>query len=543
MKNIFKISAVLISIGTLSILSSCNNDDFLDEKVYSQFTPESLANKLGIESALIGLYQMESTFYTKSDQQGWIGVWNVGTDITWPTNPEGVEIPFYNYANLRADNSAAKTMWSYEYDIIENANSIIKSIESGAITDMTQTELLQANAEAKFFRAKAYNMLTTLYGDVPLVTDPVKYPKLDFQRVPVAIVNALIEVDLKFAIDNLPTANQRGNGVLQQRVSKFAAAHLAAEFYLRSNQPDKAEQACDLIINSGEFSLIQKRYGVHSALPGDPYSDMFIKGNQRRSEGNTEAIWVLQNDNPVDVRGGSSGSPQQRRVWGGSYHNINGMLPADSLGGRGLARIRLNNWVLYNLYPKPDMRNSKFSIHRQHYYNNPAPQFAAIYGKKVPVNTADTIANLAPYILKWGHFDPRDAFGFGMWKDFILMRLGETYLFKAEAQFKQGKLAEAAQSINVLRTRANAPLVSATDITLDFILDERVRELIGEENRRTTLMRTGTLITRATNIKYTQGTPAKMATTGISEKNLLFPIPLTEIQLNSGAKLEQNPGY
>lgn len=541
MKNIFKFSAAIIAAGTLSILSSCSND-FLDEKVYSTYTPESLANKLGVESALIGLYQMESTFYTKSDQQGWVAVWNVGTDITWPTAPEGVEIPFYTYANLRADNSAAKTVWSLEYDMIENANSIIKNIESGVITDMTPTEQLQANAEAKFFRAKAYNMLATLYGGVPLVTEPVKYPKLDFVRAPLADVNALIEQDLKFAIDNLPTANQRGNA-LQQRVSKFAAAHLAAEFYLRSNQAVKAEEACNLIINSNEFSLVDKRYGIHANLPGDPFSDMFVKGNQRRSEGNTEAIWVLQNDNPTDVRGGSSGSPQQRRVWGGSYHNVNGMIPADSLGGRGLARIRLNNWVLHKLYPQQDMRNSKFSIHRQHYYNNPAAQFASIYGKPVPVNTADTIANLAPYSLKWGHFDSRDIFGFGMWKDFILMRLGETYLFRAEAEFKQGKLEAAAESINALRRRANAPLVDAADITLDFILDERVRELIAEENRRITLMRTGTLVNRATNPKYIQGTPSKMATTGISDKNLLFPIPLTEIQLNSGAKLEQNPGY
>ena len=52
----------------------------------------------------------------------------------------------------------------------------------------------------------------------------------------------------------------------------------------------------------------------------------------------------------------------------------------------------------------------------------------------------------------------------------------------------------------MLRTRAKAAQVSASDITLNFILDERVRELIGEEQRRLTLMRTGTLVERTTRV-------------------------------------------
>ena len=127
-----------------------------------------------------------------------------------------------------------------------------------------------------------------------------------------------------------------------------------------------------------------------------------------------------------------------------------------------------------------------------------------------------------------------------MIKDLILMRLGETYLLLAEAQFKQGKLVEAATSLNVIRTRANATPVTSGQITMDYILDERARELLGEENRRMTLMRTGTLVTRA--IALNSNTPANPLN-GLTTKNLLLPIPLTEIQLNKDAVLEQNPGY
>jgi hypothetical protein len=239
----------------------------------------------------------------------------------------------------------------------------------------------------------------------------------------------------------------------------------------------------------------------------------------------------------------------------------------DSLGGRGLARMRLDNWVLHGLYGSGDMRNSKFNIHRQFIFNNPDKKYSPVYLKPVPygkdttfvfvnptkagdtikikIAALDTIANLAPYTTKWGHFDPRDEFGYGMWKDFILMRLGETYLLRAEARFKQSNTSGAADDINVLRLRAKAASVSPGDIDLNFILDERARELIGEENRRMTLVRTGTLVERARRLNGT----TKIAngnietTNGLEDFHMLLPIPQNEINLNKDAVLKQNPGY
>jgi hypothetical protein len=131
------------------------------------------------------------------------------------------------------------------------------------------------------------------------------------------------------------------------------------------------------------------------------------------------------------------------------------------------------------------------------------------------------------------------------------MRFGETYLLRAEARLKQNNTSGAADDINVLRDRAfkaareesgNSELgkVSAADIDLDFILDERARELFTEENRRMTLMRTGTLVERAA--LNTEST-IKGAISGISSNNLLLPIPLSEIQRNKDVQWEQNPGY
>ncbi len=354
-------------------------------------------------------------------------------------------------------------------------------------------------------------------------------------------VNNLIVSDLTFAAANLTdvgsfTSKTNANGKPTARANKYMAMQLLAEVYLRMGKNDLAEQQCTNVINSGKFSLTTTRYGIKAGQPGDPFSDMFWYGNQRRYQGNKEAIWVMELENPSTVTGGITNNPQQRRNWGAAYYQITGMAICDSLGGRGIARLRLTNWVVYGLYEASDMRNSQYNLRRKFYYNDPAsPNF----GKQVPYTGADTVFKIAPHTTKWYQFDPNDVFGFAMIKDFILMRLGETYLLRAEAQFRQGKAAEAAASLNVIRARANASPVTAGQVTMDYILDERARELLAEENRRMTLMRTGTLVTRT--LQY--NTQAINPVVGLTSKNLLLPIPKSEIDLNKDAVLEQNPGY
>jgi hypothetical protein len=539
--NILFISILFIS--SLAI-TSCDKS-FLDEEVLSAYAPEALSDSLGFEASIVGLHNHFSNFYSKSDRQGWLSVWQVGTDITWAVQPEGIENPYFNYSALISTDAAASWTWTWAYQLINNANIIIKNAESPATTGMTQNNKNSINAEARFFRAYAYNLLATCFGGVPLISEPLTAPKTDFVRAPLSDVNALIEQDLLFASTNLPDIDnlkRKGGQPMYARSNKAMAQQLLAEAYLRMGQPAKAEEQCNLIIASNKFRLITARYGVKSAQAGDPFSDMFVYGNQRRGQGNTEAIWVMEAQNPTDVPGGFTGSPQQRRQWGAGYHGVTGggMLPADSLGGRGISRMRLNNWVLYGLYGANDMRNSKYNIRRKFWYNDPAPAHAAKFGNPVVPVPGDTLFRIHPYTLKWGQFDSRDAFGFGMWKDFILMRYAETYLLLAEAQVMQSKFTDAANSINVLRTRANASPVAAGQMNLDFILDERVRELIGEENRRMTLMRTGKLVQRA--LALNSGGPVNPIT-GLTDKHLLLPIPQSEINLNKDAVLDQNTGY
>ncbi|MDJ1495248.1 RagB/SusD family nutrient uptake outer membrane protein [Cytophagaceae bacterium DM2B3-1] len=542
MKTYIKI--LFLSVVVLTV--SCK-DAFLDEKPYSSYTPVTLNDSLGFEASLVGLYNHTSTIFSWSDQQGWPSVWQVGTDVANATsNQQGVEIPYYNYTVLTPTDGAAARTWNRNYIMVNLTNIIINSIESPTLTGISNGGKDLISAEAKFFRGYAYNNLATCFGGVPLLTQALTAPKTDFVRASLNEVNDQIVADLTFAAQHLPdieAVRSNSKGKLYGRANKYMAMQLLAEVYLRIGEPALAEAQLQGIINSGKFSLIKSRYGIKSSNPGDYYADMFIYGNQRRVQGNKEAIWVLEQENPNTVVGGITDNPQQRRVWGAAYHNVKGMALSDSTGGRALGRLRLSNWVIYGLYEPGDIRNSQYSIRRRYVYNDPTKP--ETYGKPVPYTGTDTLFNIAPHTTKWYQFDPNDTFGYAMIKDFILMRLGETYLLLAEAQFKQGKLEEAAASINVLRERAfpdypTVGKVSASDITLDFILDERVRELIGEENRRMTLMRTKTLVDRATRLN--SNNPVNPLR-GLTSTHLLMPIPLSEIQLNKDAVLEQNPGY
>jgi hypothetical protein len=133
-------------------------------------------------------------------------------------------------------------------------------------------------------------------------------------------------------------------------------------------------------------------------------------------------------------------------------------------------------------------------------------------------------------------------------KDVILMRSGETYLIAAEAAFKLGQNQLAADYINVLRQRAASPAhkgdwqqymgVTAADITLDFVMDERARELAGEMNRWQDLVRPGAqyFVDR-----LKRRNPDARA--NVQLFHALRPIPQQQINGVTGTPYPQNPGY
>ena len=114
--------------------------------------------------------------------------------------------------------------------------------------------------------------------------------------------------------------------------------------------------------------------------------------------------------------------------------------------------------------------------------------------------------------------------------------MADTYLLLAEAQFYLNDLAGAATTINLVRARANATPIAASQVTLDFILDERSRELWSEEHRRYTLLRTGTWFDRTKKFNLIAGKV-------ITLRDTIFPIPQVVIDANLSKTMSQNPGW
>jgi hypothetical protein len=141
-----------------------------------------------------------------------------------------------------------------------------------------------------------------------------------------------------------------------------------------------------------------------------------------------------------------------------------------------------------------------------------------------------------PYSRKFDHCDPQNPSSSTSNKDEPYLRLAETYLLKAEAEFKLNQPDQAANTINILRRRAKATDITAADVNIDFILDERSRELIFEEHRRYTLLRTGKWLER-TRLHNKNGGQ------NISDRDVLFPIPQIVIDANLTSPMPQNPGW
>ncbi len=125
--------------------------------------------------------------------------------------------------------------------------------------------------------------------------------------------------------------------------------------------------------------------------------------------------------------------------------------------------------------------------------------------------------------------------------DFPLFRLADAYLMYAEAVLRGGQggsVSQATTYINQIRTRANVGLIGESSLNLDFVLNERSRELYWEGHRRNDLIRFGKF-TKGYNWPWKNGVYG--GTPNIDDKYKLYPIPATEISANPN--LKQNPGY
>lgn len=527
-------------------LQSCHKD-FLEEVPMSDYSTVSvLTSEAGFKTFITALHKAARDEMAARDASTYFFIMQTSTDVASFGN---ASVSSNNYATLLTPTAnAVSYVWSWAYNnMLLISNTIITYAEKPELAHIWSSENAKNAiiAEAKFFRAYTHNALANLYGDVPLIDRIYESPKTDFERTPRLEVLDFAREDLEYASEWLPELTQQDG-----RIVKAAADHLLTEVYISLGQYDKAIASADKVINSGLYKLMTERFGTEKNKPGDVFSDLFRDGNQNRSDGNLESIYVWQFEDMTLGGQGESNGNNRLRNWGPWYERLtdpagrSGMVVVDSLG-RGTGQVRPNPYFIYNLWTSDwnnDMRNSKYNIRREFYYTNPT---SAYFGQKVGPRTTeiDTMQNVYPYPRKIeGNVGTLTHTGTSWsgrtYQDFMVYRLAETYLLRAEAYFRKNDLDNAAKDINVVRARANATPVAPSAVTEDYLLDERARELTTEEPRRRTLVRMGRLVDRVK--KYCI---RALTRNSIQDRNQWWPIPQSAIDANTGKVLEQTPGY
>ncbi len=588
MRPIVKTYSILF-IMALLFGSACQG--ILDEEPRAVLTPEFFETGQGLEGGVTAAYSYLRFFY---GTEGGHNLTVYGTDEF--TNGNQVNSPPLNtYQGLADDNGDLLTPWNRAYPAINTCNGII---ELGVTaTDLTEEEKTNIIAEAKYIRAQWYFLLAQSFGGatLDLGSGPLKFnrtPSSSFTRATIEETYDVVIQDLREASVELPDA-PRDPG----RVWKASALHLLGKAYLakawlETGTPadyDSALAVIQRLIPDPNSSVAN--FGA--ALEAD-FADIHAEGN----EYGEEVLFSVNrigdvNFNVVDTNTGvNETNLEQNRsnfFFRMFYTDYPGMV-RDVENGRPWIRFKPTDYLLNFIFSNKtvDSRYDK-SFQSVWYCNSEAnvpvwstaeatagyctpaevgqPKFGlgdtAVWFVPDHINLTATEIGRKGYAVvlpaevssQKGHFPSLNKYNavarpiagteedpnIASYRPYIVYRLAESYLVAAEAALMRGNTGLAAQYINTVRRRAAWPgqetaiEITAGDVNIDFILNERSRELAGEQMRWFDLTRTGKLQERV-QLFNPDGAASVRA------YHSLRPIPQNQIDLSVGG-YPQNPGY
>lgn len=541
----------------LLIFVSC---DVLDEEIVSGVTAEThYSVPEGFEDAVNASYAFLRSFYG-SETGGEMTV--MGTDIIQNGGHGGAHYMNNYDAEMNSESGEFSTVWSEFYQAINTTNAAVA--RAADIEGMSEEEKNSRIGEVRFLRAHYYFILVQYFGPVHLTLEETVGVETEAERMSEDVIYAAIVDDLEFAINNLPNTQSEFG-----RVTKPAAEHMLSLVLLTRGYQDFAE-ADDFSRAATLADNVINNYG-HVLL--DDFADVFDHDNEQHAE----VIWSVQYTQDPLLNGDGNQSHLHYRPWYEVFSD--GVDRALEPGyGRPWIRFRPTQFGMENYRPLDvDSRYNK-SFQDVWYYNNAAgtpegaavgdtaiwvtdqfltqPDVAEVQNRLPGVNlmtwNADNEGdewfwdiNLFPNLKKVDDFKRPSINEPAGSRDYIVYRLAETYLIAAEALLQDGRPGEAVEYVNAVRRRAAWPgmedqmEVTAGDLNIDFILDERGREFYGEQKRWFDLKRTGKLVERVK--LYNKGF-SSTASDNIQDHHMLRPIPASQRELST-AEYPQNPGY
>ncbi len=565
----------ILAAGILfATLCSCELDEYNPSGVTAEAiwsTPE------GFETAIAAAYSYQRDFYGKENA---IFMNESGTDLWFNGAYKNYSNELSRYQNFTPlTGNFNKSTWPDMYQAVNSCNMGIEQIEN---VEYPSEEAKNAKLSELLFLRAWYNWhIVEFYGGVTLRKEAVKSVLLTAQRSPVNEWYELIIADLRFAVEHLPV----DQGQYYSRATRQSALGLLARTALTGayHVQDKKNEYLNIALNAAKDVIDnQSSYGVE--LWTD-IADVYNPGNNKK---NKEALYVASNstNDVLNIKYGN----RAFHYWSCKYYNSPGLQRSLEFGlGNSdrfmptLAMLDFYNeeidaryetffreawlcndttdiplWTLEEL--TENGLDTNLNGQRKFFLGDTAllvtkqsipgegKRAYAVYDRDYIYLTGTTNginpaqASYWPGLIKFDdpfREDPSDEYGS---QDVILIRLAEMYLVAAEASLQLGDAGAAAGYINVIRTRAAKPgheaemQITAGDVDIDFILDERARELCGEWIRWFDLKRTGKLIERVHlyNPDITQ----------IQDYHVLRPIPQAEMDaLLNAEEYGQNEGY
>lgn len=581
----------------MAALSGCNDKEFLTENPKYFYTVDNaFSTSSQVDAALTACYSHIRVMYNMSEENNSSFVFKGGngTDMydvaTIRRNNQ-----FNDYAVINAENGVIYTIYSWWYQLIAKANVALYGADLETIAWGSEAEKAYAKAQARFFRAWAYRNLGEEFGGVPLVTEMTTTPRYDFVRATRVETYQYAIDELEAILNDLPeTVSTNG------KIVKGAALHTLCQLYLdkgialeeegksgdAATAYGKAVEYGDKVINGGTYNLMTERFGtrknehgptlyfakseaakgpetLYSAagvdLEANVYWDLFQPGNQDYQDGNKESIWAIQEDLNANIKEDGQAKLQYSRVFGPVFRDPMSSIctgTMEDVGGRGICQVMPTIYtrdIIYSDKWADDMRNSDVVFRRSFVGNVPGNEY---YGKVIPWSVLNregqsqdavdvAVTQVYPVSCKIATDKYLDDANGGnksnLYRDEYIIRLSETILLRAEAKMRKNDYSGAASDINLLRERAKCGyMVTASDVNLDLILDERARELVYEETRWNTLLRMGGTVATDRIKKYAYWEEPRA--NGMPNFNL-WPIPQTVIDTNKDVPMEQNPGW
>ena len=516
MKKIFY--TVLLFAGTL-FTTSCLDD--LNQYPHTETTSADVYTSAANYKAVLG--KLYVSFVIAGQEKGggdkdldsnfgydymrcYFNMQECGTDEVVYTWLGGEKMSGLTYLSWDANDAWVSDTYYRIYYTIALCNEFLRNATDGQIekfSESEQAEIRHYRAEARFLRALAYYHALDLYRNIPLVTE--NYPVGSYlpPRYTATQMFEYLETELKDVDADLldRTECEYGRACKQAAYTLLARLYLNAEVYTGTAHWTDCITYCNEILKAGY------------TLEGD-YAKLFNADNHNRTN---EIIYAF----PVDATHTVSWGATTYIICGGVNNTSDTQVPADYGVSSGWGNFRLRG-ELPDLFSDGDGRGMFYT--------------------EGQTKTIDVVENQSNGYLpeKWTNLtDAGEAASNsndgGVNTDFPVFRLADVYLMLAEAVVRGGEGSSRSTAlgyVNDLRRRAfgnDSGNITDGQLTADFILDERARELYLECVRRTDLIRYGKFTTSSYLWQWKGGVMNGQA---VDNKYNIYPIPSTELTAN-----------